>query len=199
MKSHLFALLMASLSFYSSVSQARELEGIEFPEVTTADYYYPQMVLNGAAKRTYYYVVDMYIGLLYLQNPSSDPDTIIADNGYKRMVFHTLLGKASGRRIGKALYEALKLTPEEAGKLGAPIDEVISMFDVAMVSGDETHIEYIPGEGTRIVIKDELRGEVAGKKLFDAFLGIWIGDEPFSEEFKAGILGTENAFLATDE
>ena len=199
MKSHLLVTLLAVLSVCSSFSQAREIEGIDFPEVTVADYYYPQLVLNGAAKRTYYYVVDMYIGLLYMQNPSADPHAIMADNGYKRMVFHTLLGKASGRRVGKALYEALKLTPEEAEKLGAPIDEVISMFDVAMIRGDETHIEYVPGEGTRILVKGELRGEVASKKLFDAFLGIWIGDEPFSEEFKAGILGTENSLLATEE
>jgi len=198
MNPRLLAILLILLMPFTSV-QSREVEGIEFPEVTIADYYYPPLTLNGAAKRTYYYVVDMYIGLLYMQNPSADPKMIIEDKGYKRMVFHTLLPKASGRRIGKALYEALKLSPEEAQKLGAPIDEVISMFDVPMSHGDETHIEYVPGEGTRIVIKGELRGEIPNKELFDAFVGIWIGDEPFSEEFKAGILGTENALLATEE
>ena len=186
----LLALVLSSL--FPTYSQARTLEGIEFPEHTVADYYYPQLTLNGAATRTYYYVVDMYVGLLYLQNPSSEPADIFADESYKRMVFHTLLSRASGRRIGKALYESLKLSPEEAAALGAPIEEVIDMFDVEMTEGDETFIEYVPGEGTRIIVKGELRGEINSKDLFNAFLGIWIGDEPFSEEFKAGILGTSN-------
>ncbi len=181
--------ISAVLSVYS---HARTLEGIDFPEVTAADYYYPQLTLNGAATRTYYYVVDMYVGLLYLQNPSTEPTDIFADESYKRMVFHTLLSRASGRRIGKALYESLKLSPEEAAALGAPIEDVIDMFDVEMNKGDETFIEYVPGEGTRIVVKGELRGEIDSKDLFNAFLGIWIGEEPFSEEFKAGILGTSN-------
>ena len=177
-------------------TEALEVAGVSFPDTTEADYYYPAMTLNGAATRKYYYVVDMYVGLLYLQNPSSDANTIFADEGYKRMVFHTLLSRASGRRIGKALYEALKLSPEEAAALGAPIDTVIDMFDVEMHEGDETFIEYIPGEGTRIVIKGNVRGEIASKDLFNAFLGIWIGEEPFSEEFKAGILGTEHRLVA---
>ena len=195
------SILLSMLTFSALCSfqvQAKVVEGIEFSDTLAADYYYPEMKLNGAAKRTYYYVVDMYVGLLYLQNPSSSAEAIIADAGYKRMVFHTLLSRASGRRIGKALYEALKLSPEEAAKLGAPIDDVIAMFDVAMFEGDETHIEYVPGDGTRIVIKGELRGEIPGKALFDAFLGIWIGAEPFSEEFKAGIFGLENT-VASDE
>lgn len=179
----------ALLLILSASASARTIEGINFPEATTADYYYPSLQLNGAAKRTYYYVVDMYIGLLYMQHPSRDASEVISNAGYKRMVFHTLLSRASGRRIGKALYESLKLTPEEAEKLGAPIEEVISMFDVEMTEGDQTFIEYVPNEGTRIIVKGELRGEIPGKKLFDAFLGIWIGDTPFSEEFKNGILG----------
>lgn len=189
-------LFFLTITLISSATQARNLEGIDFPEKTIADYYYPELTLNGAATRTYYYVVDMYIGLLYLQHPSQDANQIFADEGYKRMVFHTLLSRASGRRIGKALYEALNLTTEQAEALGAPIDTVIDMFDVEMSEGDETYIEYVPGEGTRIIVKGELRGEINSKELFNAFLGIWIGDEPFSEEFKADILGTDHQLVS---
>lgn len=190
----LLALVLGAV--FPTYSNARTIEGVEFPEHTVADYYYPQLTLNGAATRTYYYVVDMYIGLLYLQNPSTYPADIFADESYKRMVFHTLLSRASGRRIGKALYESLKLSPEEAEALGAPIEEVIDMFDVEMTKGDETFIEYVPGEGTRIIVKGELRGEIDSKDLFNAFLGIWIGDEPFSEEFKADILGNDQHLIS---
>ncbi len=176
--------------------QARTIADTEFPDVLDATGEFPQMTLNGASVRKYYYVVDMYVGLLYMQNPGYSEQAVIGDEGYKRMVFHTLLPRASGRRVAKALYDALNLSNEEAEALGAPIDEVIEMFDVSMKSGDETHVEYVPGVGTRIIVKNEVRGVIASKRLFDAFLGIWIGAKPFSETFKAEILGTENALIA---
>lgn len=188
-------IILATL-FLAQHSQALEISGKHFADQIKEDMYYPTMTLNGAAVRKYYYVVDMYIGLLYLENPASDANAIFADESHKRMVFHTLLSRASGRRIGKALYESLNLSPQEAEALGAPIETVIDMFDVEMREGDETFIEYIPGEGTSIVVKGEHRGTVNSKALFNAFLGIWIGDQPFSEEFKASLLGTKNRLVA---
>jgi len=187
-----FSVLILMLSVQT---QARTIADTEFPDVLEATGEFPQMTLNGASVRKYYYVVDMYVGLLYMQNPGRSEQAVINDEGYKRMVFHTLLPRASGRRVAKALYDALNLSNEEAA-LGAPIDEVIEMFDVSMKSGDETHVEYVPGVGTRIIVKNEVRGVIASKRLFDAFLGIWIGAKPFSETFKAEILGTENALIA---
>ena len=179
------------LTLIFSQTQARTLEGVEIPEILPATSEHPELKLNGAALRKFYGIVNTYIGELYVENTSQSPSEIIESNTYKRMVFHGMLKKVSGRRMAKAMYDALQLntTKEEAIALEHRLIQLIDMFDRRLMRGQEGYIEWVPGLGNRIVIAGEVRGILPGKDLSDAMLRIWIGDEPVGQRFKKQILG----------
>lgn len=186
-------LIMLSLSCLPLLASALTIDGVEIPKVIPASSEHAELKLNGASMRILYGVVDTYIGKLYVENPTTDPDALIAADEYKRMVFHTVLKRVSGRRMATALYEALQLntTPEEAKVLETRIQQVIEMFDTRFKKGEDGYIEWVPGKGSRIVVKGEVKGIVPGKDLNDAILRIWIGENPVGDAFKKQVLGLE--------
>ena len=184
---------MLSLSCLPLFASALTIDGVEIAKVIPASSEHAELKLNGASMRILYGVVDTYIGKLYVENPTTDPDALIAADEYKRMVFHTVLKRVSGRRMATALYEALQLntTPEEAKVLETRIQQVIEMFDTRFKKGEDGYIEWVPGKGSRIVVKGEVKGIVPGKDLNDAILRIWIGENPVGDAFKKQVLVLE--------
>ena len=177
---------LLSLNTYALI-----LKGVDIPEVLPADESRPALKLNGASMRVMYLLVDAYIGELYLENPSSDPEQIFADDGYKRMVFHVMTRRVSGRRIASVMNEALELNVSAAELKGyeEQLNMLTELFQGRLKRGEQGVAEYIPGVGTRIIMKGENRGIIPGKDFYNALLTVWIGENPVSREFKEGILG----------
>jgi hypothetical protein len=151
-----------------------------------------ELVLNGAALRKKYMIVDVYIGGLYLEQASRDPDTIIQTDGYKRMLFHVLLKRVSARKVANALNEALviNITKEEHNRLKPQIDDFLALFDdIRLHQGDEVTIDYLPGQGTLVHIPGREDTLLEGKDFYDALLKVWIGPQPVSKDFKQQMLG----------
>jgi hypothetical protein len=189
------------LSILINPAYGRIIDGFDFDEVIPATAERPELKLNGAAVRNYYYMIDTYVGLMYLERPSQFANEVIIDDSHKRMVYHILMKKVSGRRIAKALYEAMQLnvSKEEAIALEDRLNRLVKMFDTKMVRGDSGIVDYIPGLGTRITIKNEVKGIIPGKDFYDALLKIWIGENPVSHAFKKQILeGSEQSISQTD-
>ena len=174
-------------------ASALTIDGYEIPQIIPATSQHAELKLNGAAMRILYGVVDTYIGKLYLENPATDPSQIIEADEFKRMVFKIVLKRVSGRRIAKAMYEALQLnvSAEKALMLEDRLQLLVEMFDRSLKKGQESYVEWAPGEGTRVVINDELKGVIPGKDLYDSLLKIWIGDNPVGSTFKLHVLGVE--------
>jgi len=171
------------------------IKGVDIPDVIPARDSRPELVLNGAALRTQYLLVNTYIGELYLEKPMQSAEAIFADDGHKRMVFHVLMKRISARRVANALYEALQLniTKEEQQALESEIQTMISMFEGRIKAGEKGEIDYIPGLGTRVRISGKDKGIIPGKAFFNALLSVWIGENPINRTFKEGILGLETA------
>jgi len=174
-------------------SLALTIDGYEIPQIIPATSQHAELKLNGASMRILYGVVDTYIGKLYVENPVTDANTLIAADEYKRMVFQIVLKRISGRRIAKAMYDALQLnvTPEEAIHLEKRLQLLVAMFDSRLKKGQESYVEWVPTEGTRIVINGGVKGIIPGKDLYDALLRIWIGENPVGNTFKRQVLGLE--------
>lgn len=179
-------------------AHSRVIEGFEFPEVIPANSDHPELRLNGAAIRNYYYMVDTYVGLMYLENPGPIAETIVNDDGYKRMIYHILMKRVSGRRIAKALYEAMQLnvSREEAELLDERLHQLVKMFDTKMVKGDAGVLDYIPGKGTQVTISGKVKGIIPGKDFYDALMKIWVGEHPVSQAFKEDILDYQQEVIA---
>ncbi|WP_281647612.1 chalcone isomerase family protein [Parendozoicomonas sp. Alg238-R29] len=173
---------------------ALTIKGVDIPEVIPATDGRPALKLNGASVRVVYLLVDAYIGELYLENPSRNPEDIYADDGHKRMVFHIMARRVSGRRITSAMNEALELniSPEEMKRHEDKLVQLTEMFKGRLKRGEQGMAEYIPGVGTRVVVKGEDRGIIPGKDFFNALLTVWIGENPVTREFKEDILGVES-------
>lgn len=174
-------------------SSALTIDGYEIPQVIPATSDHAELKLNGASMRVVYGVVDSYIGKLYLENPETDEKALVEANEYKRMTFQVVMKRISGRRMAKAMYEALQinLSAEEAAKLEARLQQMVDMFDGSLREGQEGYIEWVPGVGSRIVIKGDVKGIIPGKDLNDAILNIWVGDNPVGATFKRQVLGLE--------
>ena len=172
---------------------ALTLKGVDIPEILPATEERPVLKLNGAAVRVAYLLVDAYIGKLYMENPSQNPEAIFADEGHKRMVFHIMARKVSGRRITSAMNEALELnvSPEELEQYKEKLELLSEMFKGRLKRGEQGMAEYVPGVGTRIVFKGKERGVIPGKEFFNALLTVWIGENPVTRGFKEGILGLD--------
>jgi len=188
-------LLLLALLIVAPLSHARTIANFEFPEVLPRTTDHPELKLNGGAIRTMYYLVDAYVGLMYVENPSDDPDYLISQDTHKRVVYHILVNRVSGRRIATAMYESMRLNlnEQEATALAERLEMLVAMFDRKMERGDVGYVEYIPGKGSKVVIKGEERGIIPGKDLFDALMKIWIGDQPVTQHFKEGILGLDHS------
>lgn len=181
-------LLMLPLS-----SSALTIDGYEIPQIIPATSDHAELKLNGAAMRILYGVVDTYIGKLYVENPTTDADALIASEEYKRMVYKIVLKRVSGRRIAKAMYDALQLnvSREEAIKLEKRLQLLVTMFDSSLKKGEESYLEWVPSQGSRIVLNGVVKGIIPGKDFYDAILRIWIGDNPVGSTFKRQVLGLE--------
>ncbi|WP_448217380.1 chalcone isomerase family protein [Endozoicomonas sp. 2B-B] len=170
-------------------AQALSMKGMEIPDVVKSDDTVLQ--LQGAAVRTWYLVVDGYIGALYLENPTTDVSRILSEESYQRMSFTILLSKMSARRMANAFYEAIQIntSEEEQKELEKGIAQFMGMIDGTLSKGESGTFEYIPGKGARVIIAGEEKGIIPGKKLFNAILKVWIGETPPNQKFKEGILG----------
>jgi hypothetical protein len=174
-------------------SLALTIDGYEIPQVIPATSDHAELKLNGASMRVVYGVVDSYIGKLYLEHPVTDEKALVEADEFKRMTFQVVMKRISGRRMAKAMYDALQLnlSAEEAANLEARLQNMVDMFEGSLRQGQEGYIEWVPGVGSRIVIKGELKGIIPGKDLNDAILNIWVGDNPVGATFKRQVLGLE--------
>lgn len=174
-------------------SFALTIDGYEIPQVIPATSDHAELKLNGASMRVVYGVVDSYIGKLYLEHPVTDEKALVEADEFKRMTFQVVMKRISGRRMAKAMYDALQLnlSAEEAINLEARLQTMVDMFDSSLRQGQEGYIEWVPGVGSRIVIKGEVKGIIPGKDLNDAILNIWVGDNPVGTTFKRQVLGLE--------
>lgn len=196
MKQTLFRCYSAFLFFISLfplTASALTIDGYDIPAVIPATSQHAELKLNGASMRILYGVVDTYIGKLYMENPVTDPQALIEADEYKRMVFQVVMKRISGRRMAKAMYDALQLSlsHEEAASMEERLQLLVQLFDSSIKKGEEGYIEWVPGVGSRIVIKNDVKGIIPGKDLNDAILNIWVGDNPVGATFKRQVLGLE--------
>ena len=58
---------------------------------------------------------------------------------------------------------------------------------------DQVLLDYVPGKGTSVSIKGELKGLIPGEDFNRALLSVWLGAEPVTESLKNSLLGRDEA------
>ena len=182
----IFSFLFLFVLLASSVS-AREIADVAVPETLTgADGV--MLHLNGAGIRAKFFF-KIYIAELYMQNPTSDVVKLLGDDGQKRMVMHFIYDEVSKEKLTEGWDEGFQANTDQKqlALLQARITRFNGLFDTVK-KGDEIALDYTPGKGTQVSIRNQVKGVVPGKDFNDALLAIWLGKEPVTPELRKELL-----------
>jgi Chalcone isomerase-like len=164
---------------------AATLAGVTLPD--TAQVGGKTLVLNGLGIRTKF-AVKVYVGGLYLEQKSSDPNAIIKADAPKQIVMKFVHG-ASKSQMTDAFDESFKdNTPDAYKTMKADIDRLLSALDPVKV-GDQMVFTYAPGTGTTMAINGNDKLTVAGQAFGQVIFSVWLGPKPPNADLKKGMLG----------
>jgi len=166
--------------------RAASLAGIELPDTETVNG--KPLVLNGMGLRQATVLrVKAYVGGLYLENRSSDPETVINSRQCKRVTM-VFLRDIDGARLGSGWADELR----KVGGTEASISRFTSLIgDVK--KGDRMSFTWCPDAGVEVAARGTVRGTVPGDDFARTLFTIWFGPEPGDENLKRGMLGKGSA------
>lgn len=182
-----FVVLLSQL--WAPSSLALEVAGVKLDDTVTVTPDGTELALNGAGIRKKFFI-KVYVGALYVAEKSQSAEAIYAQPGPKRVLLHFLYKNVSAEDITDAWNEGFEsnLSQAELSALQDRIDQFGAMWP-SVGEGDIVLLDYLPNEGTRVTIKDEVKGTIPGDDFNTALLKIWIGDKPATKSLKQGMLG----------
>lgn len=176
------ALALALALGLAPSAHAGSLAGVTLPD--TASVGGSQLVLNGMGLREKY-MLDIYVGGLYLPSKTSDAAKAINDDVPKRIVMH-MTYDLSKDKLADTMRESLSQSadPEvskHAGTLAGWMDDV--------ADGDQIVLDYVPGKGCSVSVKGVAKGTLPGTAVMKGLWGVYLGDNPPTKALKNGLLG----------
>ena len=188
--SALICFVISSLALVGA-AQGAEIEGVNLADKVRLGDSGPELVLNGAGVRTRLFF-KVYVGALYLPKKASTSDAVLADGGPKRVAMH-MLRDLGAEQLLAALKDGLaaNLSPDELARLEPQVRQLEGIFGAvkAAKSGDVILLDYAPGAGTRVIVRGEDKGTIAGEEFNRALLWIWLGERPVDAALKKAMLG----------
>ena len=180
--------LAAALLLVQPIS-AKEIAGVTLPDEVTLEGADTPLPLNGAGIREKFFV-DVYVGALYLVEKTRDAQAAIDAPGAKRILMHFVYKEVSKEKLVDGWHEGFKANTDRATleAIKPRIEQFAALFRDAR-KGDEYALDYLPGEGTRVLFNGTLLGTIEGEDFTRSLLGIWLGDKPVTKDLKEGMLG----------
>ncbi|MCB9684782.1 MAG: chalcone isomerase family protein [Alphaproteobacteria bacterium] len=175
----MFALLFALQSF----ADAAELSGVNVPDTATVGG--QQLVLNGLGLREKFFF-DIYVGGLYLPSKTSDWKAAIEMDGAKRITMNFVYSEVSLDKLLEAYKEGLESNSYAANQ-GANFEKFFGWMET-MKSGDSMVFDYVPGTGTTVTVKGQVKGTIADADFMKALWAVYIGDHPPTNALKSGMM-----------
>ena len=180
--------ILAFVLFTILAAQAQvNLGGITLPGTLPAGK--DNLILNGGGVREKY-LMDMYVGGLYLLQKSSDAQKIVDGDQLMGVKLHIVSGMITSEKMIEAVNEGFKKsTNGNMAPLKPKIDRFIAVLQEKISDGDIYDLIYIPGKGVAIFKNGKLKDTIEGLDFKKALYGIWLGPKPADEDLKTGMLG----------
>ena len=180
-------LVSAMLVLRVGIVSGKECQGVNFPEQTQVQA--SPLALNGLGLRQATMLkVNVYVAALYVAQPSTDANAILASNTPKQLVLH-FVRDVDGADLKKAWDEGFA----QNAKAQVPaLKERIEQFKgwmTNMKSGQQLRLTFQPGAGVEVTVNGKVQGTIAGEDFARALLAIWLGPKPPNPGLKAGVLG----------
>jgi hypothetical protein len=175
----------------ATVSNAADVGGIKVEDKATVGG--RDLVLNGAGLRSRL-MFKVYVGALYLPQKTANAADAVSRDQPRRM---TLLLQRDVS--ADALLEALRAglaennSQAELDRIKPQVEQFYGIFKTVgeAKAGQVINIDYIPGEGTRILLDGQPKGSIAGENFNTALMKTWLGDHPVQESLKKALLGAQ--------
>ena len=179
--------MLYMFTFISETCWAREVKGVIFPETFTING--TSCKLNGVGIRKKL-IINVYLGGLYLAQPTQSASQVISSDQMKRVHMHFLYKEVKAEQLVDAWNEGFE---KNAGNAVAALEDKISRFNgfftEPMKKGETMTLTYIPGQGTEVIIKGKVKGVIEERNFMEALFSIWFGPHPPSKGLKEGMLG----------
>lgn len=180
-------IVLLAVFFIVPAASAVEVGGKNLPEkLELGD---KTVFVNGSGIRVKWFM-DIYACGLYLTKKMNDPQKIMDADEPMAIRMHVISGLMSYKKLVDALKEGFeKSTGGNIGPIKAKIDKYIAAHKGDVKEDKIYQYEYVPGEGTSVVIDGRKAITVSGLDFKKAVFGIWLCDDPADEDLKEGMLG----------
>lgn len=184
------ALLLCALGLLATQVPAREVQGVKYEE--NIELAGSKLQLNGAGTR-FKAVFKVYTAGLYLSRKAASVPEVQAAPGAKRLSL-TFVREIGSEELGRLFIKGIKSnTPnEEYTRIVGSVMRMSQVFYEArkMKVGDVINMDWVPGKGTVISIRDVPVGDPFPEpEFYNALLRIWIGVDPADWQLKDALLG----------
>jgi hypothetical protein len=182
------SLLLFGAVLISGSVGAAELAGVTMADKATIGE--TELALNGLGLREATMLkVDVYVGGLYLEKPSTDAAAILESRQIKRIHMHFVYKKVDAKKIVKGWNEGIEANVDSGLELYATQMEQLNGWMETMVKGDSMIFTAIPGKGLVVEVKGMEKGLIEDEDFARDFWRIWLGPEPPNAGLKEGMLG----------
>ena len=187
----LITALFTSLLALQAQAATQDINGVKVDDSTSVAG--TTLTLNGAGIR-FKAIFKVYVAALYLGKKVSTPEEVVSLAGPKRLSV-TMVRDIDAAELGKLLTRGIE---DNMGKsaMSSLIPGLLRMAQIfsdqkKMVAGDNFMIDWVPGKGTVITVKDVVQGDPFKEpEFFAALMSIWLGPVPADYKLKDALLGT---------
>lgn len=155
-----------------------------------------RLVLNGAGVR-YKAIFKVYTAGLYLGAKAGTAEEVLAAPGPKRLRV-VMLRDIDANELGKLFTRGMQdnAPREEFSKSIVGTLRLSDIFSAKkkLAAGEYFSVDWVPGQGTTIVINGKAAGEpIKEPEFFTALMKIWLGKSPADSQLKNALLGKSAA------
>jgi len=169
------------------MAQAIEINDIEIADNIQIEE--KSLALNGAGIRSKFFL-NLYVGALYLNEKSSDAETLIAADEAMTIRLYITSSLIDGEKMSEATLDGfVKSTGGNLAPIQKEVELLIGAFSEAVEDNDVFDLQYVPGTGLSVVRNGETKVVVPGLEFKKALFGIWLSEDPVQDDLKEGMLG----------
>lgn len=179
----LFGLLMMS----PAMSQTK-ISGNVMPNVMKVGSQYLKMNGGGVREKMF---LDLYVGVLYLEEKTTDANAIINDDKPMAVKIKIISGMVDNENFEEALREGFeKATNNNIAPIKDRMEKMIKEgFKDDIETNDVYDLVYQPGIGCTLYRNTKELVTVKGLDFKKALFGVWLGEDPADEGLKKKMLG----------
>jgi Chalcone isomerase-like len=151
-----------------------------------------ELLLNGVGMRAVAWF-KAYAAALYLTAAASSAEQVVATPGAKRLQLR-MLRELPAAEFTKAFRQGMGRNGDAQvqAQLATRVDQFAAAVDTigTLREGDLVNLDFDPARGTLFTLNGKPRGEpTAGADFYANLLRAFVGEKPYDEKLKAGLLG----------